>query len=190
MLGIPVDVAMEISVAAPTVRSALASALAHLEEDIVVTSDPPAPSPSDGRGAEPATTWNQFQHRLQGTGLPRAEVARLYREEQEALPQLGVSHVSGGAGASSSMSAPTPPRLVLEKGYVLIRVPQNLEHLRGHHQCGWPQLLRRLGLSHQQWSARRSEFYTPRFTNHRAMESLWEGQGLRLPVPVDPGGPR
>ena len=187
MLGVPVDVASEVSVAAPTVLHALAAVRDRLAEDIPV-SHPPPPGASSSQDVLPTTSWNQFQHRLQGTGLTRAEVAQLYLEEQKALSLQATTVVPGAAHTPRSSAATGPTERALEQGYVLIRAPEELEHLRGHHQCGWSQLLRRLGLTHQQWSARRAQFFMPKFVSRTVMEELWAGQGLRLPVPLDPGG--
>jgi len=75
----------------------------------------------------------------------------------------------------------------LEMGYLLVRAPDELAHLRGHHRCAWAQFLQRLGLTQQEWASRRAQFYTPKYTTHDVMESIWRDQGLQLPVPVDPG---
>jgi len=186
-LGLPVDIAGEISVTASTVRETLGLALARLVEDIALEDDVPSSDASSDRGATLAARWNQFQRRLRGTGLSRVEVARLYREEREAMSQLVESRCSSSSAALPSASSPRPASLPLELGYVLVRAPEELAHFRGHHRCGWAQLLRRLGLTHQEWSSRRAQFYVPRYSTHSAMESTWQGQGLRLPVPVDPG---
>ena len=79
---------------------------------------------------------------------------------------------------------------VLDMGYVVIRLPSHLNHLRGHHQCIWAVLLARLGVTHAQWAATQSQYYMPRFRGQAVMEASWVQQGLRLPVPVDPVGAR
>jgi len=186
-LGLPVDVAAEVSVRASTVRQALGLALERVVSDIALVDDVTSSDASGDRGPTPAAGWNQFQRRLRGTGLARSEVARLYRQEWEAVPQLVESRSSSSSTARPSASSPDPVSLPLELGYVLIRAPEELAHLRGHHRCGWTQLLRRLGLTHQEWSSRRTQFYVPKYSTHSAMDSAWRGQGLRLPVPVDPG---
>ena len=120
--------------------------------------------------------------------MTRAEVAQLYLEEQKALTLQATALVPGAVPTPRTSVATGPTERALEQGYVLIRAPEELEHLRGHHQCGWSQLLRRLGLTHQQWSARRGQFFMPKFVSRTVMEEVWAGQGLRLPVPLDPGG--
>jgi len=186
-LGLPVDIAGEISVTASTVREVLGLALARLIEDIALEDNVASSDASSDRGTTSTTEWNQFQRRLRGTGLSRVEVARLYREEREAMSQLVESRSSSSSTTPASPGPPAPTTPPLELGYVLVRAPEESAHLRGHHRCGWAQLLRRLGLTHQEWSSRRALFYMPRYSTHSAMESTWRAQGLRLPVPVDPG---
>jgi len=191
-LGLPVDVAGEISVRASTVRETLglADIVARLVEDIALEDTVPPSDASRDQGSTPATGWNQFQQRLRGTGLSRAEAAQLYREEREAMSLLAETRSSSSSAAHPATGSPGPASPPLEPGYVLVRAPEELAHFRGHHRCGWAQLLRRLGLTHQEWSSRRALFYVPKYSTRSAMEIMeiaWRGQGLQLPVPVDPG---
>ena len=179
LLGVPLDISSTVSVSSTTVRSALQRVLDAVSGDIAVV--------HHAQSERVAPTWNQFQSRLRGSGLTRSEVSTLYQAEQAALAAGSARSTPQPSAASSSSAAP-PPRAdrPLDAGYVVMRTPASLSHLRGHHRCGWAELLRRFGLTHEQWVERRSEFYLPAFTSSEAARAAWTQQRLVLPIPVDP----
>ena len=85
------------------------------------------------------------------------------------------------SGPSRSAAVP------LELGYLAVRLPPSLAHLRGHHRCSWASMLQRFNVSHQQWLAGKSQLFTPRFVDQASAQATWVAQGLRLPIPVAPG---
>jgi len=87
-------------------------------------------------------------------------------------------------GHSTDAAANVVP---LELGYLAVRLPHQLEHLRGHHRCSWRALLARLGLTHAAWTSAKAQFYMPKFVNQSMANDIWGAQGLRLPIPIDPG---
>ena len=210
-LGFCGDVASAVPVAVGNVREALVLALELHSGPLrpVANVEAPASSSVEGGGGESGvavqvgaghatalttgdsgrTSWNTFQRRLAGSGLSRSATAALYRDEMRAR-ELGDtaaegSPVNGGrrpsaAKAASSAGAP------LEAGYVLMRAPESLQHLRGHHRCNWSGLLRRLGISHEAWERTRSQYFLPHYRDQATAEAMWQRQGLLLPLPVDP----
>jgi len=178
-----------MAIMAPTVREILCLALDHLDADIdIVIGAAPTPgmaaTGASSGGSALSTSWNQFQHRLRGAGLSSAQMAGLYHEEQAGFSIGPAFQPTGGRGSGA---APNSAGRVLEMGYLLVRAPDELAHLRGHHRCAWAQFLQRLGLTQQEWTSRRAQFFTPKYTTHDVMESIWRDQRLQLPVPVDPG---
>jgi len=100
------------------------------------------------------------------------------------LPTFGVSTgrlLVQGSDPSGGAALP------LELGYLAVRLPPSLAHLRGHHRCSWASLLQRFNVSHQQWSTGRTQYFLPRFRDQVSAETVWVAQGLRLPIPIDPG---
>jgi len=131
-----------------------------------------------------SSRWNAFQQRLAGAGLTRREVATMYHEEVSAL---GVSEEADEPSAEGSPQAATSSaehHATSVGGCVLLRAPPAHQHLLGVHRCLWQELLDKLGLTHREWSARKSDFYMPRFTNMPMAENVWSEQRLMGPVPV------
>ena len=81
--------------------------------------------------------------------------------------------------ATTMLATPAP----LELGYIVLRTPDSLSHLRGHHRATWGELLRRLSLTPQ---SSRAGFYIRLYTTPEAAQDLWRQQRLALPIPVDP----
>ena len=73
----------------------------------------------------------------------------------------------------------------LDLGYMVLRTPDHLRHLRGHHRVEWHSLLRRLGLTP---GFSRQGYYIRRFQLREQAEAQWTAQRLQLPFPVDPQG--
>jgi len=167
-----------------------------------------APAAPPSRDAAPTVRasngWNAFQQRLAGTGLSRAEVARLYAEEQEALRVSTAAGPCGGAGPTTSpttaadlpalsgagpaprASGPVPVAASEEpicQGYVVLRTLSSLQHLLGVHCCSWQELMDRFGLSRADFQRQRTSFYTPRITSLASAEQHWVDQGFALPLP-------
>ena len=85
----------------------------------------------------------------------------------------------GGSSAGPSQTTPSS----VDRSYLVLRTPPNLEHLRGWHQASWLPLMRRLGLD-QDASSR--DFHIRLYTDRVAAEALWGRHRLRLPIPIDP----
>ena len=79
----------------------------------------------------------------------------------------------------STTATPAP----LELGYVVLRTPDRLSHLRGHHRATWDELLRRLKLTPQ---SSRAGFHIRLYTTPEAAQDLWQRQRLAPPMPLDP----
>ena len=73
--------------------------------------------------------------------------------------------LSPRSALSLASAAAAPGRAPLELGYLALRLPGRLQHLRGHHRCSWAAFLQRLGVDHAEWQAMGSQHYTPRFRN-------------------------
>ena len=83
--------------------------------------------------------------------------------------------------ATGSNAAGTPRRL--ERGYLVLRTPEDRSHLRGHHQANWSELLERLSLSP---TMGRPGFYIRCYTTADEAETLWRHQKLNMPIPLYP----
>ena len=213
-LGVSADVASRAAVVGLTAREALGlllelggdelAALSLVSDatadlgDVAGSAGPPGGAPRlvAAAGGEPSPAaaleirnpWNQFQHQAAGAGHSRREMAALYRAERDEAPRAPGASTDATAGAAGTSPRVQPlAGAVLDMGYVVIRLPSHLNHLRGHHQCIWAVLLARLGVTHAQWAATQSQYYMPRFRGQAVMEASWVQQGLRLPVPVGPG---
>jgi len=73
-----------------------------------------------------------------------------------------------------------------ELGYVVLRTPSRLAHLRGHHEVGWHQLLARLGIQPADWPTSKGEFHIRLYRSEANAAELWTSQRLRLPMPLFP----
>ena len=101
------------------------------------------------------------------------------QEQMSALEERLSSAQLDGAHTEQARSRPSP----MDRGYLVLRTPPQLGHLRGWHRTTWSQLLARPGLAPNE---SRAGFYIRLFTDRHAAEQLWEHQRLMPPIPVDP----
>jgi len=82
------------------------------------------------------------------------------------------------ARGHSTGSVATP----MELAYMVLRTPDALSHLRGHHRTTLAGFLNRLGLSPED---SRAGFYIRHFESQAKASDMWRHQPLAPPYPVD-----
>ena len=124
----------------------------------------------------------------------RAEEAELHlclqqhcailEEELVSLRQPLHAAMAAGATAGHPATSAAVPRgraRSLEAGYLVLRTPPALSHMRGIHHTTWRQLWERLG--HNPDSSRKG-FYVRLHESIEKSEGLWQTARLMLPIPV------
>ena len=124
--------------------------------------------------------WNIFQHRMGGAGMSGDMIRSLYDEQRRMTtegPQAGAPPSSRGSTVADS------DRIHLQEGYLLIRTPRRVQHLRGIHHVKWIELMRRLQIAPSQWKQHRGQYYLVRTDRAGDLVELWVREGLPLPIP-------
>ena len=103
--------------------------------------------------------------------------------------QIAASSLAAGyAGpAAPPPSPPTSGGPPVELGYMVLRCPDAIAHLRGRHRCSWHPLLARLGLTSATWAQSKAGYYIRRYQNEQVALDQWAAQRLQAPFPIDPG---
>ena len=132
-----------------------------------------------GRESSPVTVRDACFLNCLLTDVEIATVARMLEEGSsvnEVRAWLGGALLNAAGGAE----------VATELGYVVLRTPSHLVHLRGHHECGWDRLMPRLGINRQEWPRRKAGFYIRHYESEAHAVKLWTDQRLKLPIPRNP----